>query len=138
MDVLTELKKYRLLRIERRQIEEQIHLLLYQLERPKLSIYTFNRNDIVAVAKYQNGLVTAAEKYSKTLENITKQMKKTENIIACLENPLERAVIRARYIQDKSWNDISTQIGYEWAQVHRIQKNALIKLNNIMNKKKVH
>lgn len=39
--------------------------------------------------------------------------------------PMERMVIRARYIEGKSWDVVARDIGYEAAQTHRVHSSAL-------------
>jgi RNA polymerase sigma factor (sigma-70 family) len=51
-----------------------------------------------------------------------------EDAIAGL-NPRERRLMREYYINGLTWEQVCVTMGYEWAQVHRIHKQALIKLS---------
>jgi len=42
--------------------------------------------------------------------------------------PIERQVIRAYYIQGKTWEEVCVTVNYEWAQTHRKHASALRKL----------
>lgn len=42
--------------------------------------------------------------------------------------PTERQVIRAYYIQGKTWEEVCVAVNYEWAQTHRKHASALRKL----------
>lgn len=42
----------------------------------------------------------------------------------------ERVLMRLRYIEGKTWEEIAVAMHYAWAQVHRIHARALIKLCN--------
>lgn len=48
-----------------------------------------------------------------------------ESIIADMEDGLESLIIHMRYIQLKTWNEISDYLGYSRIQVIRIHNSAL-------------
>ncbi len=58
-----------------------------------------------------------------------------ESAIVKVENGIEADILLKKYIQFKQWPNICCEIGYEWAQTHRIHSNALknINLNMIYN-----
>lgn len=39
--------------------------------------------------------------------------------------PRERVIIRARYLDCKSWEQVAVDMGYSWRQVHNIHAHAL-------------
>lgn len=68
------------------------------------------------------------------LECLTLKIK-IESAIIKVEDGIESDVLRKKYIQFKPWETICCEIGYEWAQTHRVHSNALkhINLNMIHN-----
>lgn len=56
-----------------------------------------------------------------------------EQCVAELENGTESRLIRLRYIEGMNWKMICAELGYEWAQTHRIHSNALSNLMMIHN-----
>lgn len=47
------------------------------------------------------------------------------NDIECIEDEAEQAVLMYRYLRRLSWEQICVEMGYQWAQVHRIHARAL-------------
>lgn len=62
---------------------------------------------------------------------LRKAMTKRVEIESAIEKLPERekALIRYRYIQGKSWEQICLTMNYEWRQVHRIHSGALKMIN---------
>jgi DNA-directed RNA polymerase specialized sigma subunit len=46
-------------------------------------------------------------------------------------NPIERELMRLRYIDGADWTEVAATIHYEWTQTHRIHARALAKLKNL-------
>lgn len=65
--------------------------------------------------------------YIEKLEALMQEQKELEKLIEGLD-PVERLLIRARYINCEPWESVCGIIGYEWAQTHRIHANILSKL----------
>lgn len=42
-----------------------------------------------------------------------------------MEDETEKAVLTYRYLRNYSWEEICVEMGYQWAQVHRIHAKAL-------------
>ncbi len=81
-----------------------------------------------------NTIAEYAEEITELQQEIMNQLRK-----ACAEeNRIERAIqtlparemylIRARYIEMRSWEQIAVDMSYEWAHVHRIHAGALRQL----------
>lgn len=66
--------------------------------------------------------------YHCLLRTLIAEQKAIEEIIATLE-PIERLLIRARYIENQPWESVCGIIGYSWAQTHRVHANILNKLS---------
>lgn len=67
------------------------------------------------------------ELYYTKLVEIEATLFKIEKAISKLD-PLERRLIRLRYIDCKAWEDVCYELGYEWANTHRIHARILRKL----------
>lgn len=77
-----------------------------------------NLGDLVAsMVDYQN-------KINELLAEAMKVAKRIEEAIAQLPER-ERYLVRARYIDCKSWEQIAVDMNYSWRQVHYIHSNAL-------------
>jgi len=51
-----------------------------------------------------------------------------ETAIQGLSDPMQREIMRLRYIEGEKWENICVLISYEWAQTHRMHGIALQKL----------
>lgn len=56
-----------------------------------------------------------------------------EKSIRALSDENEAEVLRLRYIKNKKWEEIALEMGYAWAQIHRIHSSALKNLKMIHN-----
>ena len=45
--------------------------------------------------------------------------------------PIERELMRLRYIDGADWTEVAATIHYEWSQTHRIHARALAKIKNL-------
>lgn len=75
-------------------------------------------------------LADLEEAYLDELNKLLEEQVYIETMIKGLE-PVERLLIRAKYIDGLQWESICNIIGYSWAQTHRIHSHALDKLGNI-------
>lgn len=48
-----------------------------------------------------------------------------ENIIADMQDGIEADILRKRYLEFKTWEQICVEIGYSWMQTHRLHSKAL-------------
>lgn len=51
-----------------------------------------------------------------------------ENIIADMQDGIEADILRKRYLEFKTWEQICVEIGYSWRQTHYIHSKALSNL----------
>lgn len=56
------------------------------------------------------------------------------NYISLMENPIHRAVLIERYINNWAWEKIMKSLNYSWAQVHRHHGTALQEFNKVFDK----
>lgn len=130
MNVKKALLEYSKLTDECRQLEEIIGRIAYRLEKPEIAIFVFSRTSTENICKMRNRLVELSEDYAEKLKSISESLSDTEKIISSLDDPLERIILRSRYIDALTWEDISEKTGYEWAQLHRLHKKALTALES--------
>ncbi len=71
------------------------------------------------------------EKYRLKLAELFALQLEIEEAVSGLD-PLERMVIRGRYIQLMTWEDLSDYIGYSYTQTFRFHKTAIEKMKKNM------
>lgn len=68
--------------------------------------------------------IALQERYQKQLAKLATAQADIENMIECLE-PMSRTLMRYRYIDGMSWEEVCVAIGYSWRQTHNIHAKAL-------------
>ena len=68
--------------------------------------------------------------YCKKLADLIECQLRIEKAIEGLE-PIERELMRLRYIDGAEWIDVAEAIHYEWTQTHRIHAKALEKIRDL-------
>lgn len=105
-----QLRQYRSIKIEISQIERRIvdieHLGHDDIVQPLRNLYREKLAELI------EGQLTI----EKAIESLT---------------PIEREVMRMRYIDGADWTEVAATINYEWAQTHRIHASALRKIKNL-------
>lgn len=67
------------------------------------------------------------ERYSAQLEKLADAQTAIEDMIESLDH-LERRLMRHRYIEGLSWEEVCVAIGYSWSRTHDIHGGILNKL----------
>ena len=70
----------------------------------------------------------AIEELIRKEEKLIDIMLEIEETIDSLEDPLERYILRVRYIECKNWEEICVLTNYSWRQIHRLHSNILKKI----------
>lgn len=70
------------------------------------------------------------ECYARKLEELVAAQLSIERAIETLE-PVERELVRLRYIDGLDWHVVANRIHYGWSQTHRIHARALEKLRDL-------
>ena len=73
-------------------------------------------------------LVSLQEKYKAKLLQLARAQAEVEDLIGSLEDPVERQVLRCRYIEGLIWEEVCVKLNYSWRQTHRHHGAALDKL----------
>ena len=71
--------------------------------------------------------ITLQERYKAQLYRLAEAQAEIENLIDGLE-PGERRLMRCRYIDGMTWEEVCVRIGYSWRQTHNIHSRILDKL----------
>ena len=67
------------------------------------------------------------ERYQRQLEKLANAQAEIEDLIESLE-PLERKLMRHRYIEGLGWEAVCVAMNYSWRQTHRIHSTILDKI----------
>lgn len=67
--------------------------------------------------------------YDEKREELAAKLKRIEDAIESLE-PIERRVLRLRYIEGLEWYQVSARVHYSLSDVHRKHSHALEKLKD--------
>ncbi len=120
-----ELKKYLWLRRNIEQLEEQ--LLVLETEATRITTRMSHQPKGGEARTMQDivlDMVEVDEKINATLQDSYKLLHKIETAIESLPER-EKYLMRARYIEGKSWEQIAVDMHYSWQHVHRIHAKAL-------------
>lgn len=130
-----QLKNYINLRKEVKQIEERLKEYEFKKCSAKSQVITgmpcshgSGNNTAESVVL---SFVDLEKVYVQKLAKLNNEIFKIEKAITSLENSVERQLIRARYIDGKTWEEVCALIGYSWSQTHRIHARALKKLQDL-------
>lgn len=105
---------------------------LWQMENAISELKKVKIVDLADNSPLEPGVTGIIERYNKKIEDIIAERTRIEDLIDMLQDPLERAVMRYKYIDRLKWDDICAKINYEWSQTHRIHRNALAHLENLV------
>ena len=114
---------------------KQIQFKLKELEERKTSIKSMIISDMNVQTSHNNNSIEdllikieeCIEEYNKKEIKLYNKQLEIENCINNLE-PIERVVMRMRYIDGCKWEEICYKIHYEWRKTHYIHKEALKKI----------
>ena len=67
--------------------------------------------------------------YNEKQIRLIKQQIKIEEAISILDDPIDRNIMRLRYLEGMKWEKICVEVNYRWAQVHRHHKSILEKIS---------
>ncbi|MDL2248597.1 hypothetical protein LJB89_02760 [Tyzzerella sp. OttesenSCG-928-J15] len=125
-----ELRNYRDLVIKKRQVErkiEELQSMAYSIKSPQYdgmpkvhgtgNPTQDNATDLALAYSYMLVLRDKTLTAMRTIEDAIKNLSTKES-----------NVLRAYYIEGLTWEQVCIEVGYEWAQVHRIHARALRKM----------
>ena len=112
---------------EIRQLEDQIAELESRItspRTPKLSFLPHAKSAGYALEAGMDRYADLIELYKTKLERLYSERAAIEQAIESLE-PIERMVLRARYIEGRTWEDVAERINYSYVQTWRIHARAI-------------
>lgn len=132
-----DLQRFRKLQIELESIDEQIKRLDAKIKKATASFDISPRGG-KSVDKEDRiiKMIRLKEDYEIRGGKIIAEQMEIEKGLDNLSDPVEKAVLRYRYIDNMDWEDIQIMIGYERAQTYRIHDRAIKNLQKIKNETK--
>lgn len=129
-DVKRRLSEYRLLKAEHAQIVEELERLEAAMTAPRASRITGmprggGGGDQMGAKVEQH--IALEEKYHALLEALAAAQLHVEGMIESLD-PVERKLLRHRYVEGLSWEGVCVAMSYSWRQTHNIHARALDRL----------
>ena len=133
----TDFTKYRALAREVLQLREQLITLEASLFAPKVQQYKHTPPAQGKVCDMSDAVVRHLELealYRDRLAAKLEQQMAIERALDSLDDPVERMIMRYRYIEGYSWGTIIAELGYlgySERQVYRLHGFALLKLKEV-------
>ena len=130
----TDLKRYIGLKSEAEELNHQINRLeddITTLRGIAIDGMPKSRNSGDCIGNMVIKLEELREQYYNKLNSALEELGKIEGVLDNLTEPIERRLIRKRYIEDKDWDDICEEMNYSWRQIHRIHSAVLIKISKM-------
>ena len=124
------LHRYRVLAREREQMERQLETIETTLQSPRVQRLTgmpptgaggYDTGELMA--DYLDLQVT----YLRKLAELAREQLAIEEAVGAL-SPTSRALIRARYLEGRTWHQICEDMSYSWTHVHYLHREALREL----------
>lgn len=127
-----DLQKFRKLQIELESIENQVAALDAKIQKATPS-YSVSLRGGKSADKEDRiiKLIELKKDYEIKGGKIISEQIEIEKGIDKLSDPVEKAVLRYRYIDNMDWEDIQIMIGYERSQTYRIHDSAIKNLQKI-------
>lgn len=126
-----DLRKYRIIRAEVKQLEEQIEELELSMIVPGCHVMTgmpaYHSTDH---DKIGNIIAKASRLRSLYLDKMNKLLDTQAEIESALDglDREEQRLIRLYYFNDYTWEEVAVQMDYTWRHIHRLHKKILEKL----------
>lgn len=127
------LRSYRQKKLEAAQLDSMIKRLEAEMYNPKTT-----RFDKIPGSTHGAGSPTErlaikhadlVDKYEEKLEALRAEALRIEQAIETLE-PTERMLMRYRYIEGLTWEEVAVAINYSWRQTHNLHGRALDKMSD--------
>lgn len=130
-----ELRGYRALTKERKQLEallEEIESPLYSAKVQRLTGMPFSPGSGESGSTQErlaDRTIELRARYAEKIAELAERQIAIERAINALPSTM-RHLLRARYIEGMTWEEVCVSIGYGWRQTHRIHAEALQKLRS--------
>ena len=128
-----ELRSYRALAAERRQLEallEEIESSLYSAKVQRLTgmpLAPGSGESGSAQERLADRTMELRARYARNIAELSERQLAIEQAIDALPSTM-RQLLRARYIEGLAWEDVCVRMRYSWRQTHRLHAEALRRL----------
>lgn len=126
-----DLRRYKYIKSEIKQFQEQIAELQSLMTAPKTSRFTpssgGSHGDSDKIGQTIIRLERLEDRYCQKIAELVELQTAIENAIGKLK-PEEETIIRLYYYNGLTWEKVCEKTGYSWRQIHRKHKSALLKL----------
>ena len=125
-----QLHRYRDLKAEHRQIARELEKVEAFMSAPRpVNLDGMPRasgagDPVLSVVSLH---VSLQERYTAKLAELAAAQATIEDMIEGLE-PVERKLMRHRYIEGMAWEEVCVAMSYSWRQIHKLHSRALDKL----------
>lgn len=127
LDIKHRLGEYRARQREAEQIEEQLRYLNGAPSGVQMDGMPRGSGVGDPVASVVAQRLRLEERYQRKLAEIMAAQQHVEELIESLE-PTERTLLRYRYLDGMTWEEVCVAMSYSWRQTHNIHARALDKL----------
>lgn len=131
-----ELQSYRQIKREIREIENTMRELNTQIYSPRISKLTgmptaANAEPGSAQERAATALFELREKYHENVARLCRRAAEIETAIELLNKPLQRRILRMKYIEGRSWVAIAQRVNYSESYVKTVHGFALHEIGKI-------
>ena len=127
-----ELKEYINIKRERDQLRDMLDEIEATLYHPKIQHMTGMPSNVSDGNRQEDLIfkhIDLQERYRAKIEELAARQLEVEKAIDALLPP-HRMLLRYRYIDGLTWEQVSDRIHYSWRQTHRLHREALQMLEN--------
>lgn len=75
-------------------------------------------NTVIKIADLENSI-------REDIEKLVSAIAEVRQLIACIDDPLLRAVLYRRYLCYQKWEQTAADLNYSWRRVHQLHNKAL-------------
>ncbi len=105
---------------------ERLRDLCKSISSPNLSgVHSGSRKNEAPFTKTVEKIVDLEETINTEIDSFIDLKKELRDVINSVENPNEKLLLRLRYIEFMTWEQIAERMSYSVVQVYRIHSNAL-------------
>lgn len=131
-----ELQSYKHIKREIREIEStmcEMNTRLYYPRVPKLTGMPTapSTEQGSAQERAATALFELREKYNAAIEQLYRKAAIIETAIELVEDPMQRRILRLRYIDGRSWRAIGARVHLAEASLYRIHGEAILSISKI-------
>lgn len=97
-----------------------------------LKEYVSTSTDVDAIESAICDLQELIAEYVTELAGYIDEQKVAHGVLCCLENPMHMLALHAYYLNGKTWEQVCVDLGYSWAGMMKLRKQALCEVYDLM------